>query len=462
MDGRRTSGGDRNDVSGVPVRGHDGVVGRPGSAELERRLGTGDAVVVGLGAMVGAGVFAVLAPAAQAAGSLLLAGLVVAGVVATCNGMSSAALAAVHPESGGTYVYGRLQLGPGWGALAGFGFVVGKTASCAAMALTVGTYAAPSAARPVALAAVVTLAVANLRGIASTARLARVLLAGVLGVLLLVVVAALLAGHPDPAALAAPEAVGVRDVLQSAGLLFFAFAGYARIATLGGEVREPARTIPRAVRLALAAALLVYLSVSVSALLAVGAPALARSSAPLSTVVEATAWAAAEPVVRAGGAVAAIGVLLSLLAGVSRTVWAMSRESDLPRRLDAVSARTSVPYRAELAVAGVVVVLVLVVDLRAAIGFSSFAVLGYYAVTNAAALTLRPEQRRLPRSVPVVGLVGCVVLALTLPVSSVAAGSAVLALGALPHGVRRLRGRRGPALQVQDGASDEPSGTPRA
>ena len=434
MDGRSTAG---DETASRAAAGQDGRVSRPERAELERRLGTGDAVAVGLGAMVGAGVFAVLAPAAQAAGSLLLAGLAVAGVVATCNGLSSAALAAVHPESGGTYVYGRRQLGPVWGALAGTGFVVGKTASCAAMALTVGAYAAPSAARPVAVLAVLALVTANLRGIASTARLARVLLAAVLGVLLLVVVAVLVAGDPDPAALAVPDDVGLRDVLQSAGLLFFAFAGYARIATLGGEVRDPARTIPRAVRTALGVALVVYLVVAVCALLAVGAPALAASSAPLSTVVEATAWAGAEPVVRAGGAVAALGVLLSLLAGVSRTAFAMAREGDLPRRLDAVSPRTRVPYRAELAVAAAVVVLVLVVDLRDAIGFSSFTVLGYYAVTNAAALTLRPQQRRLPRAVPAVGLLGCVVLALTLPLSSVVAGSAVLGLGALAHLVRR-------------------------
>jgi APA family basic amino acid/polyamine antiporter len=389
--------------------------------------------------MVGAGVFAVLAPAAQAAGSLLLAGLAGAAVVATCNGLSSASLAAVHPESGGTYVYGRRQLGPAWGALAGAAFVVGKTASCAAMALTVGAYAAPSAARPVAVAAVVALAAANLRGITATARLARVLLGGVLVALAIVVAAALLAGDPDPARLAVPEGVGVREVLQSAGLLFFAFAGYARIATLGGEVRDPVRTIPRAVRLALAAALVVYLAVSVSALLAVGAPALAASSAPLSTVVEATAWAGAEPVVRAGGALAALGVLLSLLAGVSRTAWAMSREGDLPRSLDAVAARTRVPYRAELSVAAAVLVLVLLVDVRSAIGVSSFAVLGYYAVTNAAALTLRPEQRRLPRAVPVVGLAGCLALAFALPVRSVVTGCAVLGAGAVLHAVRRRR-----------------------
>jgi APA family basic amino acid/polyamine antiporter len=415
------------------------AVDRPGSAALDRRLGTADAVVVGLGAMVGAGVFSVLAPAAQAAGSLLLAGLAVAAVVATCNGLSSAALAAVHPESGGTYVSGRRQLGPAWGAAAGTAFVVGKTASCAAMALTVGAYAAPSAARPVAVAAVVALAAANLRGVASTARLARVLLAAVLGVLALVVTAALLAGDPDPAALRPPADVGLRDVLQSAGLLFFAFAGYARISTLGGEVRDPVRTIPRAVRLALGGALAVYLAVCVSALLAVGAPALAGSTAPLSTVVRSTTWSAAEPVVQGGGAIAALGVLLSLLAGVSRTVWAMARGGDLPSGLGAVSQRTRVPWRAELLVAGAVVVLVLVVDLREAIGFSSFAVLGYYAVTNAAALTLTAGQRRLPRAVPVAGLAGCVVLATALPLPAVVAGSAVLAAGALVHVLLRRR-----------------------
>ena len=440
MDGRSTSVDDA--AAAGPRAGAAGrmsAVDRPGSAALDRRLGTADAVVVGLGAMVGAGVFSVLAPAAQAAGSLLLAGLAVAAVVATCNGLSSAALAAVHPESGGTYVYGRRQLGPAWGAAAGTAFVVGKTASCAAMALTVGAYAAPSAARPVAVGAVVALAAANLRGVASTARLARVLLAAVLGVLGLVVSAALLAGDPDPAALRPAADVGPRDVLQSAGLLFFAFAGYARISTLGGEVRDPVRTIPRAVRLALGGALAVYLAVCVSALLAVGAPALAGSTAPLSTVVRSTTWSAAEPVVQGGGAIAALGVLLSLLAGVSRTVWAMARGGDLPSGLGAVSQRTRVPWRAELLVAGAVVVLVLVVDLREAIGFSSFAVLGYYAVTNAAALTLTAGQRRLPRAVPVAGLAGCVVLATALPLPAVVSGSAVLAAGALVHVLLRRR-----------------------
>ena len=376
--------------------------------------------------MVGAGVFAVLGPAAAAAGSLLLAGLAVAAVVATCNALSTARLAAVHPESGGAYVYGTRQLGPFWGHLAGFGFVVGKSASCAAMALTVGAYAAPSYARLVAAAAVVALTAVNLRGITKTVRLTKVLLAVVLAVLALVVAAGL-SGPVDVGRLAEPGGAGVRDVLESAGLLFFAFAGYARIATLGGEVRDPERTIPRAVPIALGLALAVYAAVAVTALLAVGAPALASSAAPLVTVVGDTGLA---PVVRAGGAVAALGVLLSLLVGVSRTTWAMARAGDLPRPLSDLSAR-GVPHRAETAVAAAVVVLVLLVDLRGAVGFSSFAVLAYYAVANASALTLPGS-----RVVAAVGLAGCVLLATTLPVASVLAGAAVLGAGAASYALR--------------------------
>ena len=409
--------------------------------ELARRLGLADAVVLGLAAMVGAGVFAVLGPAADVAGSWLLLGLLVAAAVATCNALSSAELAVLHPESGGTYVYGRRRLGPVWGFLAGSCFVVGKTASCAAMALTVGAYAAPGAERAVAVLAVVALTAVNLRGVTRTLRLTRVLLTLVLLTLALVVVAAAAGGTSDVDRVLATERVGAREVLQSAGLLFFAFAGYARIATLGEEVRDPGRTIPRAVPLALGTALGVYALVAVVALLAVGPQGLAGSAAPLVEVVQAGRFAAGAAVVRAVAAVAALGVLLSLLVGVSRTALAMGRGGDLPRWLAAVSPRTRVPHHAELAVAAAVIALVLVVDVRGAIGFSSFAVLVYYAVANASALTLRGTERRYPRAVPAAGLAGCLLLALSLPGVTVLAGSAVLAGCVLLRGVVGSRAR---------------------
>ncbi|MCM0676675.1 APC family permease [Micromonospora phytophila] len=409
--------------------------------QLARRLGVSDAVLVGLGSMLGAGVFVVFAPAAAAAGGAgLLAALALAGFIAFCNATSSARLAARYPESGGTYVYGRERLGPFAGFLAGWGFVVGKTASCAAMALTIGAYLWPGQARLVAVDAVLAVTAVNLRGIAKTATATKVLVAVVLAVLALVAVAGVAGGDVSLGRLTDLGGTG-RGVLTAAGLLFFAFAGYARIATLGEEVREPERTIPRAVPLALGVVLAIYLVLAVVAVGVLGADRLAGSAAPLADVVTAAGLPGLAWVVRVGATIAVTGVLLSLLAGVGRTTLAMARRRDLPGALAAVHRVRRVPHRAELAVAAVVVLVVVLGDVRDAIGFSSCTVLVYYAITNAAALTLgRDRERKLPVQVlAVLGLVGCLLLAVNLPLSSVLAGFAVLALGAAWYALRPRR-----------------------
>jgi APA family basic amino acid/polyamine antiporter len=399
---------------------------------MQRRLGTGDAVIIGLGSMVGAGIFVALTPAAAVAGSWLLVGLALAGAVAYCNAMSSAWLAARYPQSGGTYVYGRERLGDFCGYLAGWSFVVGKTASCAAMALTVGFYVWPAHAHAVAVAAVVALTAVNYRGIQKSALLTRIIVAAVLAVLAAVVVTVATSGRIDTDHLRL-EGGGVLGVLQAAGLLFFAFAGYARIATLGEEVRDPARTIPRAIPVALGLALVVYAAVAVSVLAVLGPDRLATAAAPLADAVRAAGAGGFEPVVRIGAALAALGSLLSLILGVSRTTLAMARDHHLPAGLAVVHPRFGVPHRAEVAVGVVVAVLAAVADVRGAIGFSSFAVLVYYAIANASAWTLGRHV------VPALGLIGCVVLAITLPAQSVASGVGMLMLGALIYVVRRLR-----------------------
>ncbi|PGH51519.1 APC family permease [Streptomyces sp. Ru87] len=409
---------------------------------LRRRLGVSDAVVIGLGAMIGAGIFAALAPAARAAGTALLPALAVAAVVAYCNATSSARLAARYPASGGTYVYGRERLGEFWGFLAGWGFVVGKTASCAAMALTVGSYVWPDQAHAVAVAAVLALTALNYTGVQKSAWLVRAVVAVVLAVLAAVVVAALTSGAADTARLGLGGDAAFGGLLQAAGLLFFAFAGYARVATLGEEVRDPARTIPRAVPLALGITLLVYAAVAVAVLAVLGSDALGRASAPLADAVRAAGVPALVPVVRVTAAIAALGSLLALILGVSRTTLAMARDRHLPGALAAVHPRYRVPHRAELAVGAVVAVVAATADLRGAIGFSSFGVLAYYAVANAAAWTLTPAEGRPARAVPVLGLAGCLALAFALPLSSVLSGAAVLAAGACWYGIRRAAAGR--------------------
>ncbi|MFD9591267.1 APC family permease [Kitasatospora sp. NPDC059973] len=405
---------------------------------LGRHLGLFDAVVIGLGSMIGAGVFAALAPAASAAGSGLLVGLALAAVVAYCNATSSARLAARYPRSGGTYVYGRERLGDFWGYLAGWGFVVGKTASCAAMALTVGSYVWPAQAHAVAVAAVVALTAVNYAGVQKAAWLTRGIVAAVLAVLAAVVTACLTGSTADAGHWAVGADAGFHGVLQAGGLLFFAFAGYARIATLGEEVRDPRWTIPRAVSLALGITLVVYALVALAVLAVLGPAGLAHSAAPLVDAVRAAGAPGLAPVVRAGAAVAALGSLLALILGVSRTTLAMARDHHLPHRLSAVHPRFGVPHRAELAVGAVVAVLAATADVRGAIGFSSFGVLAYYAVANASAWTLTPAEGRPPRVVPVVGAAGCLVLAAALPAASVLWGAAVIALGATVYGTRRL------------------------
>ncbi|UZI27001.1 APC family permease [Streptomyces sp. CA-278952] len=413
-----------------------------GAGGLRRRLGVFDAVVIGLGSMIGAGIFVALGPAAEAAGSGLLLALAVAAVVAYCNATSSARLAARYPRSGGTYVYGRERLGDFWGYLAGWAFVVGKTASCAAMALTVGAYLWPGQERAVAVVAVAALTAVNYAGVQKSARLTRVIVAVVLTVLAAVVLAALTSSGADASRVRIGSDAGVGGVIQSAGLLFFAFAGYARIATLGEEVRDPARTIPRAIPIALGITLAVYAIVAGAALAVLGPGGLADTAAPLVDAVRAAGAGWLVPVVRVGGAVAALGSLLALILGVSRTTLAMARDRHLPHALAAVHPRFGVPHRAELAVGAVVAVLAATTDVRGAIGFSSFGVLAYYAIANASAWTLAPEEGRPNRLVPAVGLTGCAVLAFALPPDAVISGVAVVVLGAAVFGIRKAASGR--------------------
>jgi APA family basic amino acid/polyamine antiporter len=412
------------------------------AATLQRRLGLLDAVVIGLGSMVGAGVFVAFAPAAAAAGPLLWAGLAVALLVAYCNASSSARLAALYPEAGGTYVYGRERLGPFWGYLAGWAFIAGKLASCAAMALTVGAYLWPGATRPVAVAVVVAITALNYVGVHKSALATRVIVSLVLLVLAVAVVTTWFgpAQHTQPAQGSGPSEP-LLGVLEAAGFLFFAFAGYARIATLGEEVRDPSRTIPRAIPLALAITAAVYAAVGLATVRALGVSGLAASTAPLADAVAVSAdWLV--PVVRAGAVLAATGSLLGLVLGVSRTAFAMARDGHLPRTLARVHPAYRVPHRAEVAVGAVVALAVLAGDLRQAIGFSSVCVLAYYAIANASAWTLVGSWR--VRFVAALGLTGCVAVGLALPVESVAAGLAVLAVGVA---VWAIRDRAAPDLR---------------
>ena len=410
--------------------------------------------------MIGAGVFVAFAPAAARAGSLVWVSLAIAAVVAMCNALSSARLGAQFPAAGGTYVYGRELLGPLPGFLAGWGFVVGKTASCAAMALTAGLYIWPEQAHLVAAAAVLVLTALSVFGVQRTAAVATVLVAVVLivlGVFLVMAWLAPSAGSGMSAAGADGEGAGgvgaahiptpaidgeawpqrVVGVLGGAGFCFFAFAGYARIATLGGEVREPARTIPKAIVVAISIVIVVYTLVLAAIVHVLGIGGVAAGAAPVLEAAERIGDGDLAPVVRVAAGIAALGALLGGILGVSRTTLAMARDRHLPAPLGSVHPTARTPYIAEICVGVLVAGIVLLADVRQAIGFSSFAVLIYYLVANTAALRLERARRRLPAWVPVLGAVGCVIVAGSLPWQSVAGGVVVFLVGGLVYTVTR-------------------------
>ena len=416
-----------------------------------RRLGTADAVVLGLAAMLGTGVFTVFAPAAAAAGGWLLLAVALAGLVAACNAMSTAELASAHPESGGGYVYGRERIGPWAGRLAGVAFLTGKTASAGAAAGAFGLYVLPAYPWAAAVAAVIGVTALNMAGVQWTARGAWVLVSGVLAVLAVVVAVGLLqpvgdVTVPPAVPVAALDGVGdgsaarsgVLGVATAVGLMFFAFAGYARIATLGEEVRDPAVTIRRAIPLALAIALVVYLAVASALLVGLGAERLAGDPTPLVTLVSGLSTPGLGVLVRLGAAVATVSVLLSVLVGISRTSLAMARRRELPRPLSVVGSRGT-PWRADLLAAAVALAVAVFAGPVAAIALSACSVLVYYAVINASALRLRPAERRWPRWTAWLGLVMCLALAVLLPLRAVLITAGVLAVG---FALTTLLGRR--------------------
>lgn len=433
--------------------------GSPAPGTERRTVGLRGAVGIGIGSMLGAGVFAVWGPATTAAGEYLLIAVAVAAFVAACNAYSTAALAARHPVAGGAYAYGSLEVSPAAGYVAGLGFVIGKTASLAAMGLTIGAYVWPGHAPVVATVTLLLAWALNARGVTRTAVATTIIGIGVIAALAVFIGA----GATQPAAAAPtfpPSVVWWEPLVQVAGgaaIVFFAFAGYARIATLGEEVREPARTIPIAIGIALPVVLITYLAVAAAVSRRPGLEALPGTDAPIAELVRGSMVPVAAVSVVA--AVAAFGAMIALAAGVGRTAMAMARERDLPAPLARQGAR-GVPWLAEAVAIAAAIALAWVGNLGLVLAMSSFAVVTYYAVANLAALRAYASKSikapRVARWIARLGLIGCVLLALSLPVTAslLAIGIGLLALAA--RWFANWLGRTRAALKAVDNNEDGP------
>jgi len=394
-------------------------------------------MAIGVAAMVGAGVFFVWAPAWNLAGEWMLASLALAALVATLNGLVTTQLAIRVPLSGGIYSYGRTYRGEFVGFLAGWLFVTGKTASAGAIALIAAQYVLPDQPWPLAVAFIVAFSAVVISGVRTTATLSIGIVAVVVGGLMVLAVPTI-ATEGVSITFGSPPGWGV---LSAAGLMFFSFAGYARMATLGEEVRNPVKTLPRAIIGALAIVLALYAVLALALIPTFSASGV--NDAPLTALVSSGAtW-----LVGLLALIASLGSLLAILAGLSRTSMQMARNRDLPGLLAQLSPTTRGPLFSELAVAGVAIILVLFTDPLWLVGLSGTGVLGYYAIGHYSALAQPRAERFLSPVVPLVGMVLCLVLVASLPVASLIAGVVWTLLGVLWFVVARsIRRRKTAAL----------------
>jgi basic amino acid/polyamine antiporter, APA family len=401
------------------------------SGELRRELGLIDAVGIGFGAIVGAGIFVVTGVAAGVAGPAFLVGLFIAGIAATCNALSSAQLAAEYPRSGGTYEYGYQVLNPWAGFAAGWMFLASKIAAAGTVALGLAGYVEALLPglppRAIAVGAIVVFTALNYFGIKRSSRANLAIVAVSLGTLVLFVAAGAPSFRAENLRPFAPA--GWRGTLEAAAILFFAYTGYARIATLAEEVAEPRRTIPRAIVITIAGAILLYFAVALVAVGAVGAGSLAETAAPLHLAARGFPLPWVAIAVAVGGVTAMLGVVLSQLLGLSRMGFAMARRGDLPAVLAHVHPRYGVPGRAVILIGIVAAVVAATGTLRGVASVASFTILVYYAIANLAALRMPRRARLYPVAIPLIGLFACVILALSLTPAVILGGLFVLGVG---------------------------------
>lgn len=417
--------------------------------QLKRELGVFGATLMGLGSIVGTGVFVSIGIAAGIAGAAVILAVAIGAIVAICNGLNSAQLAANHPVSGGSYEYGYKYLTPAFGFSAGWMFLVAKTASAATAALGFAGYllnllgVSSSWVIPVAVLAVVIMTLVVLSGIKRSN----------LTNILIVSVTLLSLGFFIVACFPAAVAQGVKnftpffgsslsDVLHASALMFVAYTGYGRIATMGEEARSPRETIPKAMIVCLCVTMLLYITVATVGIGAVGVETLANATAqtkaaPLEVVARSVGGGGAAIVLAIGAVTAMLGVLLNLILGLSRVLLAMGRRGDAPRFLARLNQQQTAPQAAVIVVGIAIALLVLLGNVKTTWSFSAFSVLIYYAITNYAALRLPASERLYPVWIGWIGLLSCLFLAFWVESGIWQIGLGLIVAGLIWHKVRR-------------------------
>jgi basic amino acid/polyamine antiporter, APA family len=428
---------------------------------LRRDVGVFGATMMGMGSIVGTGVFVSIGIAAGLAGPAVILATVLAAMLAMCNALSSAQLAATYPISGGTYEYGYRLLSAPIGFTAGWMFLCAKSASAATAALGFAGYllhglnlTGQASLVPIAVGAVILLTIIVLAGI-RRANWTNLLIVSVtlasLTVFILIGVPTVIARGPENLVPFFNVGDGstwdaMRGLLYATALMFVAYTGYGRIATLGEEVRTPHLTIPRAIVATLVLSATLYVAVSVVAVSALGSRRLSEATtseaAPLEVAARELIWPHVHWIVAIGAMTAMLGVLLNLILGLSRVVLAMGRRGDLPASVATISTQRSTPIVAVVIVSALITALALIGNVKTTWSFSAFTVLTYYAITNLAALRLDVQHRLYPRGFAWGGLFGCAFLAFWVQWQIWLAGLGLIVIGLFWHAVARRLMRR--------------------
>ncbi|NGX85300.1 APC family permease [Aequorivita sp. KMM 9714] len=398
---------------------------------LLRTLTLKDAVGVGLGAIIGAGIFVVTGIAAGVSGPAFLIGLIAAGIIAAFNGLSSAQLAAIYPDSGGTYEYGYKLINPVFGFSAGWMFLISKLTAGGVVAIGFGSYfyQLVPIGSPLTLSviAVVFLTIINFFGIKKAGLLNLVIVTVTLFSLLYFVFSGVPKVNPDNFKPFAP--FGISGIAEAAALLFFAFTGYARIATLAEEVAEPKKTIPKAIIITIITSILLYAAVSVVAIGVIGAENMADSKSPLQMVAKSLTTPAINTVITIGASTAMLGVLLSQILGISRMMLAMGRRHDLPPVFQTIHNRYRVPHLGIVVTGLIILLLTIFGTFEFVVRAATFTILLYYSITNIAALKQPRKEQIYGRIIPICGLIGCLTMSVSLPFNVIISGIGLLIIG---------------------------------
>lgn len=398
---------------------------------LLRLLTHKDAVAVGLGAIIGAGIFVVTGIAAGVSGPAFIIGLMIAGIIATFNALSSAQLAAIYPHSGGTYEYGYILINPTFGFSAGWMFLLSKLSAAGVVAIGFGSYfyQLVPIASPItfSVSAVILLTAANFFGIKKAGILNLTIVAITLLSLLYLVFSGIPEVNSENFKPFAP--FGIVGIAEAAALLFFAFTGYARIATLAEEVTEPKKTIPKAIIITTITAIFLYAAVSIVAIGVIGTESMANSKSPLQLVANALSTPAISNIITIGASTAMLGVLLSQILGVSRVMLAMGRRHDLPPFFKTIHNQYRVPHIGIIITGAIILLLTVIGTFEFIVRSATFTILLYYSITNIAALKQPKSDRMYARIIPVLGLIGCLVMSVSLPLKVMISGVGLLVSG---------------------------------